>query len=266
MARKRREPEKAPNAERWLLTYADLITLLLIFFIVMYTMSNVNAEKFKQVASSLTAAFSVFRGTNYLVGESPGPSFIPDGLSGINLPNGVEKTPEEISFDEIEEKIKGLAAEKGLEGSISVIREERGIAVDLKEAALFDVGSDVLGPEAIANVVEVGKIIFTSCPNNHVRIEGHTDDTPINTLRFPSNWELSAARANSVRIILQEQVGMNPKNLSIIGYGEYRPIVPNDTPENKSKNRRVVIAILKSEFNLLEPGNIQQLAGFVPLP
>lgn len=232
----------------------------------MYTISSVNAEKFKEVASSLTAAFSVFRGTNYFAGDAQGPSFMPDGLSGANLPGDVEKTPEEMSFDEIEEKIKELAAEKGLEGSISVIREERGIAVDLKEAALFDVGSAALGPEAIANITEVGKIIFMSCPNNHVRIEGHTDDTPINTFQFPSNWELSAARANSVRIILQEQVGMNPKNLSIIGYGEYRPIVPNDSPENKSKNRRVVIAILKSEFNLLEPGNIQQPAALIPTP
>ncbi len=250
MGRRKGEPEKAPNHERWLITYADLITLLMIFFVLMYTISNVNAKKFAQLSSSMSEALLGEKSGNF-VGEAPGPMLVDTGQTAAGAKT--EAASMEGALEELEKYIK----EKGLEGKVEVGQEERGLVISLKEALLFRIGSADLTPEARNVVADVGQVL-AKMPNN-IRIEGHTCNLPINTSRYPSNWELSTARATNVVRYLVTQVGLKPEMLSATGYGEFRPIVPNNSEKNRVKNRRVDIVVLKSVLNISEPGKDNQV-------
>jgi chemotaxis protein MotB len=228
------------NAERWLLTYADLITLLLIFFVVMYALSSIDAKKFEAMAVSMANAM----GGSTSVMPNPGEA-IPPGVS----------TPDQAENDDLEQLRKELQDyidENGLEGQVTVNLEERGIVLSFQDVALFSLGSAVLTPYAKELIDTVGLILIRS--TQYVRVEGHTDDLPINTREFPSNWELSAARANSVVQTLIADLNFPPHRLSVTGYGEFRPQVPNDSVENRQVNRRVDIVVLRSVYETAEPG------------
>ncbi|MBU7006367.1 OmpA/MotB family protein [Phosphitispora fastidiosa] len=250
MGRRKGEPEKAPNHERWLITYSDLITLLMIFFVLMYTISNVNAKKFAQLSSSMSEALLGEKSGSF-VGEAPGPMLVDTGQTAAGAKT--EAASMEGALKELEKYIK----EKGLEGKVEVGQEERGLVISLKEALLFRIGSADLTPEARNVVGDVGQVL-AKMPNN-IRIEGHTCNLPINTSRYPSNWELSTARATNVVRYLVTQVGLKPEMLSATGYGEFRPIVPNTSEQNRVKNRRVDIVVLKSLLNIAEPGKDNQV-------
>lgn len=245
------EPEK-DRSERWLLTYSDLITLLLIFFIVLYTISKYDVAKFKQIAASLSSALS---GSKYVISQSPGPSIIPlnQGLETVAQEGEIT---EEKRMEAIKKKVENLIKNQGLEASVSVTLEERGIAIRIVDRVLFRSGSADLTPQAYQILLSIGKILKT---NNtyYIRIEGHTDNVPISNEKFPSNWELSAARATNVLRLFIDKLGMNPKLLSEVGYGEFRPIADNTTEKGRSKNRRVEIVILRSKFNLSESQSTQ---------
>ncbi|WP_418790993.1 OmpA/MotB family protein [Phosphitispora sp. TUW77] len=244
MGRRRSEPEKAPNHERWLITYADLITLLMIFFVLMYTISNVNAKKFAQLSSSMSQAL-LGEKSGYFIGEAQGPLI-------VDTEQAAAAKTEAANMEDALEKLKKYIKEKGLEGQVEVGQEERGLVISLKEALLFSIGSADLTPEARKVVADVGQVLI-KMPNN-IRIEGHTCNLPINTSRYPSNWELSTTRATNVVRYLVTQVGLKPEVLSATGYGEFRPIVANTSEQNRVKNRRVDIVVLKSVFNIAEPG------------
>ena len=245
MGKRQREPEKAPNHERWLITYADLITLLMIFFVVMYTISNVNAKKFAQVASSLSQTL-VGTSSGHFIGEAPGP--MPMDVS----PEGQRREQHEMgeAQKQLEEYIKG----QGLEGRVVVELEERGLVVSLKETMFFSIGSAEINPQAREVLSQIGQVL-NKMPNN-VRIEGHTCDLPIRTASFPSNWELSTARATNVVRFLISNANFDPKRLSATGYGEYRPLKPNTNEGNRAMNRRVDIVLLRSVFNMAEPYSV----------
>lgn len=244
MARRGGEPEKAANHERWLITYADLITLLMIFFVLMYTISNVNSKKFAQLSASMSQAL-LGQNSGLIIGEAPGPSVIKD----FNTPGG--KT-EAAKMKDVKEQIEKYIEKKGLKGKVEVTPEERGLVISLKEALLFNIGSAELTPGARDVIMSVGQML-AGMPNN-IRVEGHTCNLPIKTAHFPSNWELSTARATNVVKFLINQVGMQPDKLSATGYGEFRPLGPNTSEINRAKNRRVDIVILKSAFEAAEPG------------
>jgi chemotaxis protein MotB len=129
---------------------------------------------------------------------------------------------------------------------ITVSSQERGLVISLKDTLLFASGSDQLNPEARKIIKQLGNSLL-AIPN-HIRVEGHTDNLPIKNARIPSNWELSTLRATTVLHVLQGEVGIPPERLSVSGYGEYRPLASNDTPENRAKNRRVDIVILKQKY------------------
>ena len=249
---RRREAEhKKDNMERWLLTYADLITLLMIFFILMYTISSVNSQKFKQIATSLNATL-VGKGNSALM-ESPGPSIIP-GESGQQSGGKQDfpiPQPEGKSLDEVQGEVEAFIQGRGLGNQVQVNLEERGLVVSFQDTILFPSGSADLTPQSRPIVKDVGQIL-AKIPN-FIRIEGHTDSRPINTARFPSNWELSVSRASTVVRELIRESGLKPQNLSATGYGEYRPVKPNDSAVNMSANRRVDIVILSGQFNPVEP-------------
>ena len=233
-------PPKAvkDRSERWLLTYSDLITLLLIFFIVLYSMSRVDAKRFEQVSQSLAIAFGSVGRSGVL---EAGRSVIP----------GEKVYKERHEMQNTEEKIRRMIAQKGLEGKVSTDLTDRGLVISVKDTVLFTEGSAELDERASGIIAGVAHIL-SSTPNA-IRVEGHTDTVPIHTDRFPSNWELSTARAISVLRFFIQHTGISPERLSAAGYGEYKPAYPNTSERNRALNRRVDIVLLSSAFSKFEP-------------
>ncbi len=235
------------RSERWLLTYADLITLLLIFFIVLYVMSTRDVVKFQVMADSIVEAFT---GTRNIVGEAPGPSFM-HGIKGLNRTGQTKETKQRLKAEYIRQEMERVAESQNMGSAISVNMEDRGIVIRMEEKVLFGSGEADLGPEAREILQKVSQILKIN-KTQYMRIEGHTDNVPIASSRFPSNWELAAVRATSVvRLLVQN--GIDPRMLSEAGYGEHRPIADNATPKGRAKNRRVEIVLLAEQLNKSEP-------------
>ncbi len=243
MARRNREPEKPANHERWLLTYSDLITLLMIFFVLLYTISNINAKKFADLSASMSKAL-LGQNSGKILGEAVGQLPIKESLSQ-------QVKIEAQNILKAQQQIEKLIKEQGLAGKVEVSQESRGLIISLKEALLFKSGSAAITPEAKVILVKVGQIL--KMLPNQMRIEGHTDNLPIHTAAFPSNWELSTGRATNVVKMLIYEVGMGPERFSAAGYGEYRPIAANNNEFNRARNRRVDIVVVKSAFEVAEP-------------
>ncbi len=232
MARRRGKHHEGEheNLERWLITYADLITLLLIFFVVMYSISRADLEKFQQVATSLRAAFNL----EVLTAPTPSQSIV----------SPLEQDPRFNAYLSVRAQVGSLFTRLGLDRQdVEVELTSEGIVIHLSDAVLFPPGQAELRPEA-QRVLDGIAAILQPLPN-HVRIEGHTDNTPPPSGPYPDNWELSAMRAvNTVRY-LTLVAGLPPERLSAVGYGEFRPRAPNDTVEGRRKNRRVDIVIVQ---------------------
>ncbi|PZN12807.1 MAG: flagellar motor protein MotB [Bacillota bacterium] len=252
---------------RWLLTYADLITLLLAFFVVMYAMSEVNVARYEAVAASLRAAFATAGETLIdTEGISPHARKVLDGLNrdtGYPYPPGTPGgTPPSRPGGELPglgpgaggqaeaELLKGVAGrvnealrEAGLGGNAAAELTERGVAITFQEHIFFDLGRADLRPEGRALLRRLAPIL-ADVPGT-ILVEGHTDDLPIRSGRFPSNWELSTARATTVVRFLAEEAGLDPRRLAAIGYGEWRPRYPNTSDANRARNRRVEIVLLR---------------------
>ena len=241
MAKKVKEAEKE-NAERWLLTYADMITLLMLFFIVLYSMSTVNPAKFNELAVGLEAAFS--GGSSFIF---PGASSASKGLmehSG-KYASGKRRGQETRPSAKLK-KTKALFKTE-IEARTAMVREdERGLVITLASDMYFEQGSAVLEGNVRGVLKKVSSVV-NSMPN-FVRIEGHTDNARAGKTAYETNWELSSARSiNVLRYMIQEQA-VNPKKLSAVAFGESRPIDDNDTVEGKAYNRRVDIVILNEKF------------------
>jgi chemotaxis protein MotB len=234
---RRRKMDDHENLERWLLTYADLITLLLAFFIVMYSMSQVDAKKFGKMSKALSGAL---RGGSGAIKKG-------DNI-GVASGKGVLKVGHLMS---IGEKIEARFRQRGDSKHVSAEMNERGLVIHIMESALFKPGSADLEPQA-QQILDIVAEHLKDVPN-HIRIEGHTDNVPISTLKYPSNWELSSARATEVVRYLIENHLMAPGEISALGYGEFRPLRPNNTAENRARNRRVDIVVLTAEMTAAEP-------------
>lgn len=240
MAKKGGGPARAEKdrSERWLLTYSDLITLLLVFFIVLYTMSQVDKKKFESMSQELAIVFGgVGRGGVLEAGRS----LIP----------GDKIYKERLEMQNTEQKVRRMIAQKGLEGKISTDLGPRGLVISVKDTLLFEVGSAELTGPAKEIVRSVGHILAAT--PNAIRVEGHTDNIPIHTVQFYSNWELSTARATNVLQYFIAKGDIAPERLSAAGYGEYKPSVPNTSERNRALNRRVDIVLLSSDYNKFEP-------------
>lgn len=155
------------------------------------------------------------------------------------------------SLGEIEKQLKGFIKENNLQGAVTSYIDERGLVISLQDSLLFDLGSADVRPEEKEVLIKIGDML-KSLPN-HIRVEGFTDDLPIHNNKFDSNWELSVIRATNVVKILVNEVGIEPARISAVGYGEYRPVVPNNSEENRRLNRRVDIVIMNTEYNKWEP-------------
>lgn len=245
--RRNQEPEKHANHERWLITYSDLITLLMVFFIIMYTMSNVNAKKFAAVANSLKDNLAGTSSTPYMVGEAPGPSAIKDMSAASQTPEALEQQ----NLNKAQKKLEEYIQSQGLAAKVEVGQEERGLVISLKETLLFSIGSADLNPRAKEVIQKIGSVLLSL--DNNLRIEGHTCNLPIKTNRFQSNWELSTTRATNVVQYLINNVKYPAERLSATGYGEFRPLAPNTSEINRARNRRVDIVVIRDIYSATEP-------------
>lgn len=230
---RKRRGEDNVNTSSWLNTYADMITLLLCFFVAIYAFSNVDKAKFDTMVQS------------FRPGESSG--------------NGSNVNIEDLGLDEDElEKMQDIleeyTEEEGLSDEITTTLEERGLVIRFKDSVFFDSGKADIKPES-KNILHylAGILKKVEFENMQIKIEGHTDSDPIVRADYPTNWELSAIRATNVLRYLVEVENIEGNRLSSSGYSYYRPIAPNDTKANKTKNRRVDIVILRESSQENEP-------------
>ncbi|MDZ4860819.1 MAG: flagellar motor protein MotB [Candidatus Hydrogenedentes bacterium] len=241
--------EEHENDERWLITYADLITLLMVFFLVMYSMSRTDAEKFKQLASGLSQVFGKPAVSAVGVGGQPiaGNSIMPNKSEG-DARKGTrhQKADGDLRkrrIQALKSDLDSLMAQRGISQSVTTKVDPRGpkLVMELADNLLFEPGSADLTPAAIELLRPVGEVLGARQYNIHV--EGHTDDVPVSSGRFRNNFELSAARAVNVIMMLITDGALPPQLFSASGYGEYRPVASNDSAEGRAKNRRVDFVI-----------------------
>ncbi|GLC30750.1 flagellar motor protein MotB [Clostridium omnivorum] len=248
MRRKKRE-EGHDNNERWLLTYSDLITLLMIFFIVMYSMSNLDKQKYQQIASGLNKAMGSGGGKN-IIGVDKGVAVDQDWQ-----PTNTEvvQAEEKSKLEEVKKQVDQYLQQNGLSQSVDTKVEERGLVLSFKDSLFFDSGQADIKTDEVKKLVDIGKILnMKAVSDNYIRVEGHTDNVPISTYQYKSNWDLSVIRASNVAQLLIAQSGIVPQRVSALGYGEFRPIADNNTVDGKARNRRVDIIIMSSKYNEVE--------------
>jgi chemotaxis protein MotB len=244
MAKKKHEEHE--NHERWLVSYADFITLLFAFFVVMYSISSVNEGKFRTVSDSIKAAL------NPIV--SPASTSVPFtvGQNKAVTVNPTIDSAKEPAVRRLREIMRSLKNETQLE--IIQLKEltNGDIVLTLPDTVLFRSGESILRPEARPFMQAIGEVLIEL--DRHVRVEGHTDNVPISTVQFPSNWELSATRAVTVVRTLSEQYGVQADHLTAVGHADSRSLTDNLTPESRAKNRRVEIVVMerKSEPEPIE--------------
>ncbi len=258
---RRNKHARQENHERWLVSYADFITLLFAFFVVMFASSQADRGRAQQVSDSIRKAIHeggfAPQALAAILGGAPdrkGPgNAMWKGPGGAERTEAGKKPAGELA--ELLPSLKILSEElkKEIEaGRIEVRMEARGLVVSFKQAALFPSGEDTISPDALASLEKVAHAM-ARVPNP-VRLEGHTDSIPIRTARFRSNWELSAARAIAVLDLLSGSFGVERLRLSIGGYADSAPVADNETEEGRSRNRRVDVIILNQTGLLAEPG------------
>ncbi|WP_249860139.1 flagellar motor protein MotB [Paenibacillus konkukensis] len=252
MARKTKKNADHENHERWLITYADLITLLLIFFVIMYAMSKIDNEKYQVLASALSFEF---KKAETVMPQGQG---VLGQVSTAKARDGEkteddEKDKKEKEEQEREKQLEDLLAkvqmyieEQNLQAQVSAADTPRGVAVTLKDLFLFDLGKAELKKEAYPVLNQLATLFPTL--NATISIEGHTDNLPLATgSLYKDNWGLSNERSLSVLRYFVYNEGMDPKKFISTGYADTRPVADNDTPENRSKNRRVEIVVLRDK-------------------
>jgi len=245
--KKRGKKHEEEASEAWLLPYSDLMTLLLALFICLFAISQTDQTKLVQMAQAFTAAFNM-GGPSFFNQAGPNASMQREIMSTEDQGNAAY-IQENQTLQDLQRQLDNYIEQNNLQDELSTQLEEEGLMIRIKEKALFPSGSADLVPES----QRIGPIVagLLAAVPERVLISGHTDTDPISTAQFPSNWELSSVRAMTfMKYLLSINPNLNPARFSAIGYGEYRPIAPNDTSENKQKNRRVEILIARSlSFN-----------------
>lgn len=270
MARRRKKQEEHINHERWLVSYADFITLLFAFFVVMYSISSVNISKYRVLSDTLESVFASPGSTDPIQLEEHDTS-APPTVAPINLIE-LPPTPPPVSektirtINDLSQQFNSTFAEKIQSKDISIKQGNNWLELEIKSSALFYSGESRLERTAIPILAKAAEILKTS--SNPVQVEGFTDNQPISTPRFPSNWELSAARAASV-VHLLNRYGVSPTRMSAIGYGEFKPVADNTTDEGRQKNRRIVLVVLggddsRRSIDTFQPTTLSPISPIVP--
>lgn len=250
MALKRKKKHEDHVDESWLIPYADVLTLLLALFIVLFAASEVDSKKFKEIAESFN---NELQGGTGILDEEAAIEIMTDTSKISKLdeiqPPKEEKTEAQLAREqdmkelgELQEKIEVYIKDKGLSTKLETTLTGKGLVLKIKEGVLYPSGSADINEVSRTIAVEISNLLVTDPPRN-IFIDGHTDNIPANSEEFPSNWELSAARAINFMKILLENEQLDPKVFSATGYGEYHPVTTNDTPEGRAENRRVEVLI-----------------------
>lgn len=239
MARKKVNRDE-PKGDEWLATYSDCVTLLMTFFVLLYAMSSVDENKMRALAQAFRSV---------MAGEA-GDTILEYSLYNGDVPLiGGEIPTDTVDGEKIEEsmyyQVSKFVDEHDLEAVVDIIESDLGVVIQLRDNILFETSKSDLRSESKEILDSISGLI--SSLNNNIVVEGHTDNRPINTAEFPSNWELSVDRAVNVVRYFVENGKIDPKRLSATGYGEFQPIVDNDTEENMEKNRRVNILIMTND-------------------
>lgn len=261
--RKPEEPKK--GAPAWQCTFGDLMNLLLCFFVLLFSMSTVDAQKFEMIAASFSETFSIFDAGATAIGDGV---LISNGVSQLNeleqYINSTGKTAESDSevnemdefeamaaqmeaakmaaSEELAEKVQEAVSESSMDKDIDITFTSQYVQLTLKGSILFDSGKSELKQEAMPIVQKVG-VILERYAESTIEVEGHTDNVPINTAKYPSNDVLSSYRALSMFEYLVQNTSLDPAKLKHSGRGEYMPVADNSTPEGRAKNRRIEIKI-----------------------
>lgn len=259
MARDRKKQEESSGAPEWMTTYSDMVTLLLTFFIMLFAMSTVDKARFTDVARSLSnSLLNLSTGESIL--DSSGKSIITVDFvnpSDKNLPQQNEKYIEsaeemvidaqrqiyEMEMDIAKEEIRQAAVAQGIGNKVEIIEEKDFIIVRLESELFFDSGRADIRPEGYPVLDQLAEVLRNI--DNEILVSGHTDNVPINTPLFKSNWELSTARATTVVRYFTETLGLDPVKFTATGNGEHRPLADNSTAEGRQRNRRIEIMIMK---------------------
>lgn len=267
MSRRRKADEASGGLPGWMATYGDLVTLLLCFFILLFSMSSIDIAKFKAAMSSFQNQIDVMPGGTSITEAE----MISNGISQVN---GIErifdnkvpleeegKEDEDITKSKLEEAkkdaedINEFLKKQGYENEVKIEYNSNIIKLTIEGEILFESGHAKLTPDAVKLVDVISIKLIEHLTDKTIQIEGHTDNRPINTIRFPSNWELSQARAIDVGYRLINEHSIDPSKIAATGYGEYRPLVENSTPEGRAKNRRVEIKLVSEEYENIDELN-----------
>jgi chemotaxis protein MotB len=271
--RRKRKEEEHENHERWLVSYADFITLLFAFFTTLYAISTVDAQKMGKMVVSMRASFdsamfhpgsrtlslSQTGGIDNVASREVLERSVQNKINsekGIGTKRALYQPMKEVlngekAMERLKKEIEALVGSGFLKGMVRAHVEPRGLVISLGEAGLFDTGSDQIKPQGRILLDTVAKGLVSL--GNYIRVEGHTDNVPISNFRFPSNWELSTARATAMVSYLMSSSGLRPELLSATGYAEYRPSESNDTEMGRAQNRRVDIVVLNPAAAETEP-------------
>jgi chemotaxis protein MotB len=258
---KKKKVEEHENLERWLVSYADFITLLFAFFVTMYAMSRVDEQKMGSAVESLQRALgsviSVHTPANKAGVFNDFSSPMQVTIVPIGAPNAKEV---KRLAEDLKKKIEGAggkaaAGKGGPAYQMSLLVQERGLVIRVSDQFFFRTGEAAIRPEVLPFLEALGQTLQPL--DNPIRIEGHTDNVPINTAQFPSNWELSTARATTIIRYLLTHFKFDPQKLSAAGYGEHRPVAANDSLEGRNQNRRVDVVVLNSQERKTEPAAFQ---------
>lgn len=239
---RKRKKEDKKSTQDWLTTYSDMVTLLLCFFVLLFSFSEIDAQKFRTIMSSFQGGSGVL--------ESGSAMDIPEELEG-----DMNTNIDEEELEKLKDTIEKYAESIGLKEEITLTIEERGLVIRFIDGVFFDSGKAEIKSESEQILHYVAELLNREeFKEKHIKVEGHTDSVPNSySAIYPTNWELSSARATNVLRYLVENEGIDGGRISSSGYSYYRPVAPNDTKENKAKNRRVDIVILKSSYEKWEP-------------
>lgn len=250
--RKQRSGEESHMDETWLIPYADLLTLLLALFIVLFSLSEIDAQKISKMANAFNVAFrggaGVLQFEQVIPPTTINPRNNPPGQSEnfdqkeIEQLRKYQKENEQLS--NIQKEMNQYIAQNSLEGQLQTSLTSEGLLLTIGEKALFDSGKADILPEARQIAQKISAILEQSFPHE-VSISGHTDNRPIHNAQFQSNWDLSTARAVNFLNVILENKKLVPEKFRVIGYGEYRPIGDNRTEKGRALNRRVEVLVVR---------------------
>lgn len=247
MSNRRSVPKEShPNHERWVISYADFMTLLLAFFIVMFATANADKAKAKLFSEAVKVAFS--QGSDSAL-QAAAKASVLNSSQKYDASAFLSALAELSSYQELLKRTLKGEIDKG---EVDVHMEKRGLVISFRQAALFDSGEAVVKPSGLPTMSKVSAVIL-KLPNQ-IRLEGHTDNIPIHNDAFKNNWELSSARSIAILNLLVARFGMPTDRLSVSGYADVAPIATNATEDGRSRNRRVDLVVLSSLAGWSEPG------------